>query len=346
MKKMTTVLVLMPIMAMAATEKIDGIKWSYTVSGGKASVRSGVTKGALGECAAIPPTTAGAISVPSTLGGFSVTTIGEEAFRDCKSLTSVTIPNGVTTIGEEAFEGCESLTTVKIPDSVTTIGRGAFRWCKSLNAVYGSDVQRELLVASGVDEGVISIVTKVQAERIKRQREFENKIGKGWEKNVLCRKDLTKLFGVNFGAKKANQHLKSFYNIGEIPAYDYRPEKSFLDFDRYFVMFDLNDEVFFIGATMKDCETLDGLVLLERKVISVIERKFGAKMQTHGLTESYADITCLYHDLTFQNRKQICVCRAAVNNRGYRLIVYGVDPVVWDAINEIKRQDPDVDDSL
>lgn len=75
MKKLTIVLLSLPLMAMAATEKIDGIEWSYTVSGGKASVGSDMAKRASGERTAIPPSTAGAISVPSTLGGFSVTTI-------------------------------------------------------------------------------------------------------------------------------------------------------------------------------------------------------------------------------------------------------------------------------
>ena len=54
--------------------------------------------------------------------GDSVTTIGNSAFSDCSSLTSVTIPNGVTTIGDNAFENCSSLTSVTIPNSVTTIG--------------------------------------------------------------------------------------------------------------------------------------------------------------------------------------------------------------------------------
>ncbi|MBR4868321.1 MAG: leucine-rich repeat protein, partial [Clostridia bacterium] len=57
------------------------------------------------------------------------TTIGNAAFRYCRSLTSVTIPNSVTTIGKEVFYGCKSLTSVIIGNSVTTIGDGAFVDC-------------------------------------------------------------------------------------------------------------------------------------------------------------------------------------------------------------------------
>ena len=65
----------------------------------------------------------------------SVTTIGEEAFYDCDSLTSITIGDSVTTIGEMAFWGCSSLTSVTIPDSVTEIGYQAFSGCTSLTSV-------------------------------------------------------------------------------------------------------------------------------------------------------------------------------------------------------------------
>ena len=65
----------------------------------------------------------------------SVTTIGDQAFYLCASLTSVTIPDSVTTIGEEAFYYCSSLTSVTIPDSVTTIGDAAFLGCPSLRSV-------------------------------------------------------------------------------------------------------------------------------------------------------------------------------------------------------------------
>jgi hypothetical protein len=65
----------------------------------------------------------------------SVTTIGNGAFEDCSSLTSITIPNSVTTIGDAAFGGCRSLTSITIPNSVTTIGGGAFYGCYILTSI-------------------------------------------------------------------------------------------------------------------------------------------------------------------------------------------------------------------
>ena len=61
-----------------------------------------------------------------------VTSIGDCAFRDNKSLISVTIPSSVTSIGDEAFYDCKSLTSATIQSPIITIGRGAFAACKRL----------------------------------------------------------------------------------------------------------------------------------------------------------------------------------------------------------------------
>ena len=64
-----------------------------------------------------------------------VTSIGVSAFKNCSSLTSVTIPGGVTSIGDYAFNGCRSLTSIVIPEGVTSIGLNAFKYCQSLTNI-------------------------------------------------------------------------------------------------------------------------------------------------------------------------------------------------------------------
>ncbi len=97
--------------------------YTYSVTDGKAGITD------------VNTSISGAVTIPSTLGGYSVTSIGKSAFYYCKSLTSVTIPDSVTSIGDSAFYSCTSLTRVSIPDSVTSIGNSAFYYCKSLTSV-------------------------------------------------------------------------------------------------------------------------------------------------------------------------------------------------------------------
>ena len=80
----------------------------------------------------------GDITIPSSVSyegqNYSVTSIGNRAFADCR-LTTVTIPNSVTSIRNEAFHGCKALWSVTIPNSVTSIGSDAFHYCSALTSV-------------------------------------------------------------------------------------------------------------------------------------------------------------------------------------------------------------------
>ena len=139
----------LPIEADAATEGY----YTYSVSNGEATITG------------VSTSISGAITIPSTLGGYPVTSIGYYAFNACLRLTSVTIPDSVTRIGTYAFcdctglisvtipdsvtsievcafDSCSSLTSVTIPDSVTSIGDYAFRSCSSLTSVTIGDSLR------------------------------------------------------------------------------------------------------------------------------------------------------------------------------------------------------------
>ena len=76
-----------------------------------------------------------------------VTTIGDKAFDDCYSLTSITIPDSVTSIGDYAFYNCNSLTSITIPDSVTSIGKYTFYLTPWL---YEKREENPLVIVNGI----------------------------------------------------------------------------------------------------------------------------------------------------------------------------------------------------
>ena len=113
--------------AFAEAVEIDGIYYNL------------VTKAKQAEVTSNPNGYTGEINIPETVSysgvTYNVTSIGENAFKNCKGLTSVTIPNSVTSIGEYAFYKCSGLTSVTIGNSVTSIGGSAFDGCSSLTSV-------------------------------------------------------------------------------------------------------------------------------------------------------------------------------------------------------------------
>ena len=155
-----------------ATEYANGYTWTYRINGSAAEIygTSSWDMGTYTYIPAISPAPTGAVTIPSSLGGTPVMTIGSYAFCNCTGLTSVTIPAGVRSIGAFAFSGCSGLesfvvgkgnpsyksdsrlllswdgrtlvavapsglTSVTIPNSVTSIGDSAFSGCTGLTSV-------------------------------------------------------------------------------------------------------------------------------------------------------------------------------------------------------------------
>ena len=114
-------------------EEIDGICYYINYSAGYAGVTYGISY-------------SGNVTIPDKISYkgkvLSVVAIGENAFKNCTNLTSVTIPNSVEVIYDYAFSGCSGLTNLTIPNSVTRINQYAFSGCTGLinltipNSVY------------------------------------------------------------------------------------------------------------------------------------------------------------------------------------------------------------------
>lgn len=82
---------------------------------------------------------AGRVVIPSivTFAGnqYKVTAVGNEAFKECTGLKSITFSDNVTTIGDNAFEGCTKITELVLPQSLTSIGTYAFCFCFGLKTI-------------------------------------------------------------------------------------------------------------------------------------------------------------------------------------------------------------------
>ena len=77
------------------------------------------------------------ILIPATYNGLPVVSVEANAFLDKTAITSVVLPDGITSIGENAFNGCESLTSVTFGKNsqLSSIGPGAFNYCYSLESI-------------------------------------------------------------------------------------------------------------------------------------------------------------------------------------------------------------------
>ena len=120
--------------APTGTASYGDYEYTYTVNGGNATITDfdGPTDGHFYD-----------IDIPGTLGGHTVTAIGDWAFDSSDYLTGVTIPQSVTSIGDYAFLDCHKLTNVTIPQSVTSIGKSAFYRCYALTTLsLGENIEK------------------------------------------------------------------------------------------------------------------------------------------------------------------------------------------------------------
>ena len=125
---------LLPATASACDFEVDGIYYNITNDNEVAVTYEGSSySDSYNEYS-------GEVSIPATVTyngtTYSVTSIGNDAFRNCTGLTSVTIPNSITEIGSSAFYNCSGLTgTLTLPETLSYIGPSAFYWASNIEAV-------------------------------------------------------------------------------------------------------------------------------------------------------------------------------------------------------------------
>ena len=91
-----------------------------------------IGENAFRECTALKTVT---FSIHNELGLGSLKRIEKYSFADCTNLEGISFPLSLETIGEGAFWGCQSIQSLYIPKDVTSIGRGAFATMGNLSLI-------------------------------------------------------------------------------------------------------------------------------------------------------------------------------------------------------------------
>ncbi len=102
------------------------------------------------------------IEIPKTVnfGGdeYSIVAIGDEAFKDCSILKSVTIPSTIKSVGDDAFSNCSSLESVTLPNTIEAIGACTFAECSSLKSIEIPNSVTFIGNSAFAESGLISVV--------------------------------------------------------------------------------------------------------------------------------------------------------------------------------------------
>ena len=93
--------------------------------------------------------TVSVVNIPNWIGGYPVTVIGANAFRDLSNLVAAAIPNSIKTLEQKAFYNCSKLETIQIPDSMKSFDPASVRLCPSLKQYLVSNSHTTLASIAG-----------------------------------------------------------------------------------------------------------------------------------------------------------------------------------------------------
>lgn len=81
------------------------------------------------------------VTIPETIGGKTVTAIGDNVFKGKSSLKTVEIPDTVISIGNYAFYSCKNLKTATLGSGVKSLGTNCFNLCESLENIHLNNIE-------------------------------------------------------------------------------------------------------------------------------------------------------------------------------------------------------------
>lgn len=190
----------------------------------------------------------------------STLTIAENAFRDCVSLTAITVPSSVLLLGGFAFSDCDALckaelqskvdipwgcfynctalTSIKIPNGVTNIGEQAFYNCTSLNSIALPDSVTD--IGSNAFNGCSSL------EEIAFSANLTN-VGTWAFYNCTALKRIVLPNGVTFIGLRAFYNCSSLENIVIPDSVTYIGEEAFYNTAFYNDEANWENDVLYIG---------------------------------------------------------------------------------------------------
>ena len=115
--------------AQASFETIDGLRYLIDSDAKTATLTANVGEKYSGDIV-VPEMVMASDGVE-----YPVTAFGDNAFKECGGLKSVTIPSSVTSLGSGCFSNCSGLTSLTIPSSVTSLGNSCFSGCFGLTSL-------------------------------------------------------------------------------------------------------------------------------------------------------------------------------------------------------------------
>ena len=153
------------------------------------------------------------VSIPSSIGGYTVTGIGYKSFQD-KKITEVSIPDTVTWIDDYAFDGCSSLSSLTLPQNVISLGGKIISGTAISSIIVPKSVTSCVYDDAGVFSGAKSLESIIFEDGIKRIPDYI--CSESYISNVSIPSSVTEIGGFAFQSCKSLQSVYLPSNLIDI----------------------------------------------------------------------------------------------------------------------------------